>query len=261
MRRLGIVLLGVMLLSGCAGGAFRSGDAERPAADQPATTEARKIARAHVELGVAYLEINRLGTAMEEARLAVLVDPAYAPAHQLLAEVYARLDEKPQALASFEKALSLAPGDPDLSNTFGWFLCSTGREKEGLEWLAKSAANPFNTTLSQPYTNSGLCQLRLKNDTAAAASFARALAIDGNNATAAFNLAAIAYRKGDLIQARALITELIRSEKPTADAVWLGIRVEHKLGNKEAEASYIAQLRKGFESSQQYLDYQAGRFE
>lgn len=260
MRQWGVVVFGALLLGACAG-TFSGGGAERPAADQPVTSGARKVSRSHVELGQAYLGIGRLGTAMEEARAAVALDPSYAPAHQLLAEVYMQLDERPQAQASFEKALALAPGDPDLANTYGWFLCTSGREKEGLEWLAKSAANPFNSTPTRPYTNSGLCQMRQKDDKAAAASFARALALDGDNATAAYQLAVLAWRRGDLNQAKTLVTELNRSEKPSAEVVWLGLRIEHKLGNREAEASYIAQLRKNFESSQQYQDYLAGRFE
>lgn len=262
MIRIGVVLFGAWLLAACAGGGeWRGEGAERPSADQPVTTEARRVARSHVELGTAYLSAGRFGTAMEEARLAVRIDPSYAPAHHLLGQVYVHLDENPQAQSAFERALSLAPGDPELSNTFGWFLCATGHEKEGLAWLAKSAANPFYDSPTRPHTNSGLCYLRLKNDEAAASSFARALVLDNRNATAAYNLAAIAYRKGEFQHARDMITELNRSESPTAESVWLGLRVEHKLGNREAEASYVAQLRKGFESSQQYQDYLAGRFE
>ena len=235
--------------------------AERPAADQPVTTDARRIARSHVELGTAYLQASKMGTAMEEAKIAIAVDPSYAPAYHLLGQVHMFLEEKDAARQAFDAALARAPGDPDINNTYGWFLCVNGREQEGLAMLAKSAQNPFNTTPTRPLTNAGLCYLRLKDEKSAADRFAKALVVDSTNTVAAYQLGEIAYRQGDYARARDLATELNQNGEPTPESVWLGLRVERKLGNREAEATYVAQLRNKFRGSQQYQDYLAGRFE
>ncbi len=262
-RSLMLVLATAAALSACStpssqGGA---GVADRPSTDQPVTTEARKRSRAHVELGNEYVKAGRLGVAMEEARIAVQEDPTYAAAHHLQALVHMYLDEQKAAQSAFERALSLAPGDPEINNSFGWFLCNGGQEQRGLELLAKAAQNPYYETPTRPYTNSGLCYLKLKNDDAARGQFARAVALDPNNATALFNLASIAYRKGELQKARDLVTDLNRIGEPTAASVWLGLRIEHKLGNREAEAAYVAQLRRRFATSQEYQDYLQERFD
>ncbi len=235
--------------------------AERPAADQPVTTEARRIARSHVELGAAYLQASKMGTAMEEARLAVALDPSYAPGYHLLGEVHMFLDEKDAAQKAFEAAIARAPGDPDINNTYGWFLCANGRERDGLALLAKSARNPFNASPARPATNAGLCYLRLKDEKSAADRFAKALSLDPTNSVAAFHLGEIAYRQGDYARARDLATELNQNNAPTPESVWLGLRAERKLGNRASEATYVAQLRNKFRSSRQYQDYLAGRFE
>lgn len=238
-----------------------SGASERPSSEQPATTDARKRARAHVELGNEYVKAGRLGVAMEEARVAVQEDSSYAAAHHLQAQVHAYLEEPQAAKAEFERALSLAPGDPEIANSFGWFLCTNGNEQRGLELLTKAAQNPYYENRTRPYTNAGLCNLRLKNDDAARGQFARALALDPSNGIALYNLAAIAYRKGEMQKCRDLVTELNRAGEPTAASVWLGLRVERKLGNREAEAAYTAQLHRRYSASQEYQDYLQGRFD
>ena len=258
------VLAAVAMLSACGtGGGARStpGVSDRPSADQPVTTDARKRSRAHVELGTEYIRAGRLGVAMEEARIAIEEDSSYAAAHQLKAMVHVYLDEQKAAQESFERALSLAPGDPELANSFGWFLCSNGQETRGLELLVKSAQNPYYENVTRPYTNAGLCYLRLKNDDAARAQFVRALAFDPNNGTALYNLAEISYRKGETQKARDLVTQLNRVGDPTAASLWLVLRVERKLGNRDAEVAYLAQLKRRFPDSSEYQDYLQGRFD
>ncbi|WP_338086678.1 type IV pilus biogenesis/stability protein PilW [Niveibacterium umoris] len=264
MTRVLLVVVAAAALSACGtGGSSQggSGVSDRPSSEQPVTTEARKRARAHVELGNEYVKAGRLGVAMEEARIAVREDPSYAAAHHLQAQVHAYLEEQKAAQSEFERALSLAPGDPEIANSFGWFLCTNGQEKRGLELLAKAAQNPYYENPTRPYTNSGLCYLKLKDDDAARGQFNRALALDGNNAVALFNLAEIAYRKGEFTKARELVTQLNRIGDPTAASVWLGLRVERKLGNRDAEAAYVSQLKRRFSASQEYQDYLQERFD
>ncbi len=257
-------LFALVLLSACGTpglNASLGGVAERPEADQPVRTEARRIARSHVELGTAYLRASKFGTALEEARVAIAIDPGYAPGYHLLGQVHMFLDEKDAAQRAFDAALSRAPGDPEINNTYGWFLCASGREQDGLVMLAKSAQNPFNQRATQPLTNEGLCYLRLKDERSAADRFAKALSIDPTNTVAMYQLGEIAYRQGDYQRARDMATELNQSGEPSAESVWLGLRAERKLGNREAEATYVAQLRNKFRNSRQYQDYLAGRFE
>lgn len=239
----------------------RAGESDRPSSDQPVTTDARKRSKAHVELGNEYVKSGRLGVAMEEARIAVNEDPTYAAAHQLKASVHVYLNEPKSAHESFQRAYALAPGDPELANSYGWFLCVDGQAEKGLELLAKASQNPYYENATRPYTNAGLCYLRLKNEEAAKVQFSRALALDSRNRVALFHLTDIAYRKGELLRARDMAIELNRMGEPSASSLWLGLRIEHKLGNRDAEVAYLAQLKRRFPDSPELQDYLQGRFD
>jgi type IV pilus assembly protein PilF len=236
-----------------------SGD--RPLSDLAPSSPAEARAQVHVELGLAYLQVGRHDVALDEANIALQDIPGYAPAYHLIGLVYMALSDDAKANDYLLRALRTAPGDPEFNNTYGWFLCSTGRENEGLQRLAAASRNPYYRQVSRPYTNAGLCYLRLGNDVAAEGQFRRALEADAANAQALFHLAAIAYRRADFVGARGYLVRLHQQSEPTPETVWLGLRTERRLGNRDSEASYAAQLRMRFAESPEYQQMLRGNFE
>ncbi len=235
--------------------------ADRPVSDLTPATPAQARAKIHVELGMAYFEIGRFDVALDEARIALAEDSSYSPAFHLMGLVYMFIDDTAAARENFLRALRAAPNDPDFNNSYGWFLCVMGEEQEGLERLARAARNPYYRYPTRPYTNAGLCHLRRNDDASAEDQFRRAVMIDGTNAQALFNLAAIQYRRGDYARARENLVQLHQQTEPTASTVWLGLRTERQLGNREAEASYAAQLSGRFADSPEYRDMMQGNFQ
>jgi type IV pilus assembly protein PilF len=226
--------------------------ADRPAADRPPVDEAESKARIHVDLGAAYLQASNHGVALDEARIALASAPNYAPAYLLVATVYMFLDDKAAARANFEQALRLAPGDPEINNTYGWFLCASGQERAGLEHLAIAMRNPYYRTPASPQINAGLCYLRLKDEAAAETAFQRAVQVDPANGQAYLQLADITYRQGRYELAKRYITVLHQIGPTSAASAWLGLRTERRLGNREAAASYAQQLKSRFPTSSEY---------
>ncbi|AVR87930.1 type IV pilus biogenesis/stability protein PilW [Thauera aromatica] len=262
MRRTALVLaVAAVLAAGCATAPVDTAGPSRPLSDLTPATPAQARARVHVDLGMAYFEIGRYDVALDEAKIALGDSPDYAPAFHLLGLAYMLVEEYAAAGENFERALRLAPGDPDFNNSYGWFLCVRGREREGLERLAVAARNPYYRHPARPLTNAGLCHLRLADEDAAEAQFQRALQADADNAQALYQLAAIAYRGGRLDQARAHLVRLHQRLEPTPASVWLGLRTERRLGNHDAEASYAAQLRSRFAQSEEYQRMIQGKFE
>lgn len=253
-----------LLLAACAtapGGVAPNAQAERPLSDLVPTTASEARAKVHVELGMAYLQAGRFDVALDEAAVALDESASYAPAFHLKGLVYMLVEDNRQADSNFRQALSQAPGDPDFNNSYGWFLCTQGRESDGLERLALAARNPYYRTPTRSYTNAGLCHLRTGDDAAAVIQFQRAVDADPSNAQALYNLASIAYRQGDFAGARAHLIRLHQQSNPTPESVWLGLRTERRLGNTEAEASYAAQLRSRFGSSPEFQLMQQGKYE
>lgn len=265
MHRIAPLALMVGLLTACvtpmpvsSGG---GGIASRPLSEQPPANSAQTRAKVHVDLGLAYFDVGRYAVAIDEARVALDESSGYAPAYHLLGLVYMAINETAPARENFERALAIAPGDPDFNNSYGWFLCMQGREQEGLERLALAARNPYYRFPTRPYTNAGLCHLRLHQDAAAELQFRQALNADPHNGEALYQLAALAYRTGTPEAARAHLVRLHQLREPTAASVWLGLRTERRLGNRDAEASYAAQLRSRFVDSQEFKLMSQGKYE
>jgi type IV pilus assembly protein PilF len=73
--------------------------------------------------------------------------------------------------------------------------------------------------------------------------FRRALAAQPGNALADYGLALIAYKEGRFEDARNWMKGVMQSTTPQPEALYLGMCVERKLNDKQAELSYLSQLR------------------
>lgn len=256
-------LVAAALLAGCTvtGSGGGSEGARQPMSLEAPTNEARQRAKVHTELGALYLQDSRFAIAMEEARIALDADSGYAPAYNLLGLTHMYLGENKLAEEYFEQALRAAPGDPEIINNFGWFLCQTGREQRSLDYFARAARNPLYQTPTKPYTNAGICSVRLQNDKAAEENLVRALQLDPGNTQALFWLADVAYRNKRFNEARQWLLDLEKMVELNPEVTWLALRVERQLGNREGEARHTAQLRRKYATSAEYRKLQQGNYE
>jgi len=256
------ILIIVALIAGCASGPKSDmSTTDVPVGQQPTSTDERVRAKAHADLGLLYFQNGQVNIALEEARLAIVSDPSYALGYNLSALIHMFLGDDAIAQTMFDKAVSLAPNDPEINNNYGWFLCQAGREQEGIKRLDIAARHRLATAPTRSFFNAGLCSLRLKNEQAAEEYFRRAVFADSTNAAAIYQLANLAYGRGSLGDARRYLSEFHRLIDPTAESVWLGLRIERKMGDRNAEASYASQLRRKFQDSPEYQAFVQGKFE
>jgi len=222
----------------------------------------RNRSRIHTELAAGYLELGNLGVALEEAGEALKGNPDYAPAYGVYGLIYMQLRDDEKADASFRRALRIAPDDPDINNNYGFYLCARKREKEGIDRLLLAVKNPLYKTPDTAWANAGSCALQLGNTAAAEEYFKSALRVNPGQTQALFNLANIEFNRGNTIEAKSYMAQLVRRvTNPNAQVLWLGLRIERKLGDRNGEASYGAQLRRSFPDSREALLLQAGRFD
>ena len=74
-------------------------------------------------------------------------------------------------------------------------------------------------------------------------------------------MAQIRYRQGSLDEARKLVLRFNRLVNPTAESLWLALRIERKLGERVAESGYANQLRRRFANSREYQLLQRGEYD
>jgi len=222
---------------------------------------AENRARIHTELGAAYYGVGQMSVAIQELKEAISADPDYGPAHSQLGLVYMTLREDALAGQSFERALKIDPNDSSANNNYGMFLCQRKREKEAMKYFAAALKNPLYATPENAYTNSGICA-RLQGDDVKGEEWLRkALALQPDQPQALYQLADIAYKRNDLVAARTLLNRHMQVTTASADALWLGARIEQRLGNRTALASYGAQLNNRYPQAAQTKAFNEGRFQ
>lgn len=221
----------------------------------------RDRARIHTELGLAYFERGNMGVALDELRTAVAADSTYAPAYNVLGLVHMDLKEMALARQNFERAVRINPNDPDSNHNYGWFLCQTGREDESIRFFLAAIKNPLYATPQKTYAIAGTCALRKQRDADAMDYFERALRLDPNYPPVLVSMANLKYRRGELLQARELIGRYNKLREPTAESLWLALRIERKMGDQGAESNYATQLRRRFAGSPESLDLSKGNYE
>jgi len=257
------MLAGAAALLGCASGPL-SGDLPG-ATDSGAiigeVASAHERARIHTELAGSYYQRGNLGVALSEARIAIGADSGYAPAYNVLALVYGDLREKDQAEEAFQRSLSLNPNDPDANHNYAWFLCENKREDESIRYFMMAVRHPLYATPQKSYVMAAVCAMRRNNEKDAYDYLERALRLDANYYPALINFAQLKYRRGELDSARVLVGRYNKIAEPTAESLWLALRIERKLGDASAVTSYGSQLRRRFPGSKEYQDMQKGRFE
>jgi type IV pilus assembly protein PilF len=223
----------------------------------------RNRARAHTELAGLYFERGNMAIALEELRMATSADSSYAQAYSLFGLVYMELKENERAEENFQRALSLSPNDGDIAHNYGWFLCNTGHEADSIKYFLQAIRNPLYASPWRSYSSAGVCTLRAdpKNLRDAEEFFQRALKIEPDEPISLLQLAQIRYRQGRMDDARKLVTRYNKLVTPSAESLWLGLRVERRLGQRVAEQSYANQLRRRYPGSAEYQALQKGQYD
>jgi len=156
------------------------------------------------------------------------------------------LDDDKLAEENFRKAIDLERTDSDAHNNYGWFLCTRARYDEGQTQFTEAIRNPLYDKPEQAMTNSGLCSEKKGDLKQAEAYYLKALKLAPNAPQPTIKLADLNFRKGNLNEAQRLLTRYQEISPPTAESLWLGLRIERKLGDRNQETTYYQQLRRRF---------------
>jgi type IV pilus assembly protein PilF len=245
--KLYVTVLLLLLLSACASSPGRNADG------QPQNVvDAQASAKIHTELAALYYGQAQYSIALDELKLALSMSSKYAPAYGVRALVYMSLKEDSKAEDDFERSLSLDSKDSGTRNNYGWFLCQHGREKESMEQFMEAVRNPLYATPEKAFLNAGLCSKKFGKIKEAEIFLKKALAIQPRMNEALIGMAELSFAKADYAGAKSYYLRLARNgAELSAGDLLLAARVERKLGDKNAEASYKLQLRKRFPESRE----------
>lgn len=211
--------------------------------------ETNEVAKANLNLGIAYLKEGKYESAFEALEKARKADPGHSATYNVLGLLYQQLNDPEKAEQHFKKAISLNNNDSSAMNNYGNFLCQQGRLEEMLETFSEAAKNPLYQTPEIAITNSGLCLYDNQKKATAKEKFQQALQINPKIPQALIKMCELSLDEFNYLSARAYLQRYQEISRHTARSLWLGIQIERELGDKDAVSSYALLLKNTFPDS------------
>lgn len=268
LARLTLCVLTVAL-AGCAsksggggsGGLAGSTTELRTASDQ---TSVEKRANIRLQLAVGYYQSGSYEVALDEIKKALDADPDMSDAYGVRALIYTAMDEMALAEENYQRAMRLAPGNADLANNYGSFLCQTGRYSLAMAQFESALKNPKYASPVKAMANAGGCAVKNKQYDVADRYLTDAARLDPDFPPVQAGLARVAFQRRDYARAGFYMNMLKERTKPeamSADVLWLAIRIDRKIGEADSAASLATQLRRRHPTSPEFAAFQRGAFD
>jgi type IV pilus assembly protein PilF len=196
------------------------------------------LANIHLQLGVRYMDLNKLEVAKENLQLALKKDPDNAQVHNAFAFLYEKLNEYDKAKVYYEKALDVSPDDWSVQNNFGRFLCDRGEYEQGMALLTQAISTQLNDRQWLALTNAGRCQLAMKQKQSAKAYFKQALILNNSYPPALLEMQKLSYQSGEYWAAKGYLQRYLSVADHTSGTLWFGMQTERALGNAALAKEY-----------------------
>ena len=238
-----LVLLSLsLILTGCA---------TQTTNERKRTEEPSKIADLNTQLAIAYIRDGDYELAKKKLESAISADSSHAPAYSALGLLYNQVGEFDEADKNFSQALRLDPANSSILNNYGQVLCQHGKYEKGQQMFLKANENALYATPEIALNNAGTCAMSAGDIDSAETHFRAALQRNPLIAASLLQMSIISYDKNLHLPARAYLQRYLEVGSHTAQSLWLGIRIERVLGDKDALASYALQLEKGYPDSEE----------
>jgi type IV pilus assembly protein PilF len=200
----------------------------------------------YLQLGVRYMDLNKLEIAQENLQLALKKDPNNPQVHNAFAFLYEKLNDYDKAKDQYEKALDESPDDWSVQNNYGRFLCDRGDYEQGMALLTQAISTQLNDRQWLALTNAGRCQLAMKQQQGAKAYFKQALILNSTYAPALMEMQKISYQSGEYWAAKGYLQRYLSVADHTSGTLWFGMQTERALGNAELAKEYQSLLLEKF---------------
>ena len=221
----------------------------------PTKSQNEKASAVNVQLGIGYLQQNKLELASEKLDKALRQDPGSAAAHNAYAILQDRLQQADKAEYHYKQATTLDPKDSQANNNYGAFLCRNNRERESEKYFLRALDNPLYNTPEFAYTNAAICLLKIDEREDAMEYLRKALAAKVDFAPALLTMSELMFSEGDHVQAKFYIDRYHLSAPASAKSLWLAIQNTLELDSAGDIEELAKRLESEFPDSREYQDW------
>lgn len=237
-----------LALAGCQQQSVRN-DNDGATGQLGSATTRQSPADIYIELSAAYLQEQRLDEAFRNAQKAVIVDPSSSNAYYMMALVQQSLGQDTAADQAFARAISLDPQNPNARNAYGRFLCLRGQPENADVQFRQALSNPLYATPWTALHNAADCLERSGNLDAAERDYRAALQLNSRFSPSLLAMARLSLAMDNPLSARAYLQRYAEVAEHNAESLWLGVRTENQLGDRDQMATYSLKLRAKFPDS------------
>lgn len=185
----------------------------------------------YFQLGVRYLNLNKLEIARENLQHAIRLDAKHSQALNALAFLDEKLGKIDEARSYYQTAISLTPDDLSVRNNYGRFLCEEGEIQKGMELLNATINDRLNERPWLAMTNLGRCYMRLAQYSEAQTYFEQALQLNENYAPALLEMQKVNYQQGNFSTAKVYLQHYAQLSEPTPESLLIAAQIEGASGN------------------------------
>jgi type IV pilus assembly protein PilF len=211
----------------------------------------QRMAATNVQLAIEYMKLGKLSDSRDFIEQALSEDPQSPNVQMWAGIVYEKLRDPVRAEHGYASAYRLGKKDPTIVIAYAGYLCRTGKAVEGEKLFVETATSPLYQTPEVAWIDAGVCVRGTGDVVDAERYFNRALAIRPNLPEAMLQLGNIAFDRGDAAQSLDIVQRYLSVNPPTPEILWLGFRVQRKLGDPVAAAVFARRVQTEFPDSAQ----------
>lgn len=224
---------------------------ETPAKKHRTTGKAnlKDASELNTQLAVGYIQRKQYKPAKDKLEKAIKQNPDNVAAYKTLAYLYALLGLNEEAEIKYSEALDLKQDDPDLLNSYGAFLCTTGKYDEAQQHLKVAYSNPFYESRYLAQSNAGSCFIKQNEYKKAEALLRESLRVNSTLPGSLISMAEVGLKTERYMMARAYIQRYHDVKAASAESLWIQIQAEKALGSEKHYMKYARQLISDFPDS------------
>ena len=247
MTRIALFALLISMLAGCV---IETNDT------MAKNKDTGKALKAYVQLGLRYVQDRNMTQADRVLRKAAAIDEDDASLNNAYGLFYLVENDIEKAESHFKKAIAEDPEFSGAYNNYGNLLFNNGRYAEAVEHLLVVSKHYRYERRYQVYETLGKCYVKLAQPEQAEQAYLKALQLYPRLPGTLLALGELYLDKGKYLLSKKYLDQFEASSKPSAQQLWLGIRLQQHLGDADKLASYELALRNLFPGSPQYREYQ-----
>lgn len=243
-----VFLCGVLGLSGCV---------VEPVSDSfTGTKDLDKAHKNYVHMAMVYIQNRDMTQADRTLHRASEINDDDASLHNAWGLFFMVEQDEEKAEEHFQRAISEDPEFSAARNNYGTMLYRQKRYEEAVEQLTVVAKHYRYEMRHQSFETLGQCHLALGQRAEAEKAFVKALQLNPRMPGSLLGMAETHFEKGDFAAANHYLGQYEALGRRTPEQLWLGIRLQRHLGDKDRLASYELSLRKLYPGSGQFKEYE-----